>query len=199
MSGRKARTGRWTITAGATLIAVGVLSFNAWANFTATATTSNSISTGDMKINLADGPTAFSVDVTGMVPGDHAERFVDMDTTGSTVTMQNIKLAAAATSSSVLDTDGTNGLQLQVDNCTVPWTLHAGATATCTGGTSSSVKAQAAVIFSATTMNNVHLDGTTDHLRFQWYLPATADDTFRGKTSVIQYTFTGTQPANTYH
>ncbi len=194
---RTRRSGRWTITIGAALIAMGVLSFNAWAAFTASQSTSNQIGTGTMSITLADGPTAFASNVSDMVPGDYAERFVDMSTGGS-LTMQNIKLASSATSSSTLDTDATNGLQLQVDNCTVAWTLHANATATC-GGSSSAVLSQRAVIFSATTLSNVHLDGTTDHLRFQWYLPSADDDSFQGKTSTIQYTFTGTQPANKTH
>jgi hypothetical protein len=196
-STRIRRSGRWTITIGAGLVALGVLSFNAWANFTASSSKDNTIGTGTMTIVLADGPTAFSSDITNMVPGDYGERFVDMHT-GGTLTMQNIKLATNATSSSLLDTDGTNGLQLKVDNCDQAWTLHGGATATC-GGAQSAVLTQRAVIFASTTLSNVHLDGTTDHLRFQWYLPGTADDTFQGLTSTIRYTFSGTQPANTYH
>jgi hypothetical protein len=196
---RLRRPGRLTITAGAALIALGVISFNAWANFTASQQTSNTIGTGTMSIVIADGPTAFSVAVTNMVPGDHAERFVDVHT-GGTLTMSGLKLASAVTSPTTkLDSDATNGLQLVVDNCTVAWTLHAGATATCTGGTSSSVLSTGPVIMSATTMSNVHTDGTVDHLRFQWLLPSGADDTFQGLTDTIQYTFSGVQPANTYH
>lgn len=195
---RLRRPGRLTITAGAALIALGVISFNAWANFTASQTTSNQISTGTMSISINDGPTAMSVNASGLVPGDHVERFVDMNTGGS-LTMSALKLASNATSSSSLDTDGTNGLQLTVITCDEAWTLHAGAAATCDDASSQTVLGSRAVIFSATTMSNVHTDGTVDHLKFQWLLPGTADDSFQGKTSVIQYTFSGVQPANTYH
>ena len=197
---RLRRPGRLTITAGAALIALGIISFNAWADFTASQSTTNQISTGTMSIVIADGPTAMSVNVSNMVPGDYAERFVDMHTAGS-LTMSSLKLASTAgcggCASTALDTDATNGLQLQVDNCNVAWTLHANATATC--ASSSSVWSQRAVIQSATTMSNVHTDGTTDHLRFQWFLPHSADDTFQGLTSKIQYTFSGVQPANYTH
>src|SRR5206468_5465631 len=136
---RLRRPGRLTITAGAALIALGVISFNAWATFTASQSTTNTIATGTMSIVLANGPTAFSSSVSNMVPGDHAERFVDVHTAG-TLTMSSLKLASDATcggcASSALDTDATNGLQLVVDNCSQAWTLHANATATC-GGSSS--------------------------------------------------------------
>jgi spore coat-associated protein N len=190
-----------TITAGAALVALGVISFNAWANFTASQSTTNQIATGTMTITIADGPTAFSSNISGMVPGDHAERFVDIHT-GGTLTMSALKLASDAScggcSSSALDTDATNGLQFVVDTCDQAWTLHAGATATC-GGTSASVLSTGPVIMSATTMSNVDTDGTTDHLRFQWLLPSGANDTFQGLTSKIEYVFSGVQPANTYH
>jgi spore coat-associated protein N len=196
------RSGRWALTAGATLIAVGILSFNAWANFTATKTKQHTIATGTMDVNLADQATAFTVDVSDMVPGDHAERFVNLHTSG-TLTMQNVKLAASAgcggCASSALDADATDGLQLQVDTCDQVWTLHAGDTATCDSGNAASVMAQGRVIFGATTLDNIDLDTTVDYLRFQWLLPNTADDSFQGLTSTIEYTFTGTQPANTYH
>ncbi len=195
---RLRRPGRLTITAGAALIALGVISFNAWANFTASQTTSNQIGTGTMSITIADGPTAMSVNASGLVPGDHVERFVDMNTGGS-LTMSALKLASNATTSTVLDTDATNGLQLTVLNCDQAWTLHAGSAATCDDASSSTVLGSRAVIFSATTMSNVHTDGTVDHLKFQWLLPSGADDSFQNKTSVIEYTFSGVQPTNTYH
>ena len=48
------RTPRWTLVSGVALIAIGVLSFNAYASFTATASYNQAVSSGTMSIVLAN-------------------------------------------------------------------------------------------------------------------------------------------------
>lgn len=187
---------KWSVPVGVMMVAVGMLSFNAYADFTAAQTATQSVTTGTMTITLAN--STFTTAATLVVPGDTIERKVDFNT-GGNLTMQNIKLATTAgcggCTSSLMDTDATNGLQLVVQTCSVAWT--GSNPATCSG-TQQTVLTTRALIFSATTLSNIDLNGTVDHLKFILTLPSTADDTFQGLTTVVQYTFTGTQPTAGY-
>jgi spore coat-associated protein N len=108
-----------------------------------------------------------------------------------------VTLTTAASTSSVLDTDAANGLQLAVDRCSAAWTESASApyTYTC-AGTVSAVLASRPVVGAGMALANLSLAaGGVDHLRVTLALPAAADNAFQGKSSTITYTFTGTQRA----
>jgi hypothetical protein len=109
-----------------------------------------------------------------------------------------VTLTTSATSSSLLDTDATNGLQIAIDKCSQAWTESGPPyTYTC-GGSTSSVLASRALIGSAIALSNLTLTaGSTDHLRVTVTLPSSADNTLQNKSSTIDYTFTGVQRAGT--
>jgi len=99
----------------------------------------------------------------------------------------------------VLDTDGTNGLQMVIDKCSAAWTESGPPyTYTC-GGSTSTVLSSRAVIQSGVTLSNLSslTAGNTDHLRVTLTFPSGAGNSFQNKSSTIQYTFTGTQRAAT--
>ena len=105
--------------------------------------------------------------------------------------------ATAPTTSSLLDTNTSQGLQMAIDRCSAPWTEGGTAPAytyTCSG-TTSTVLASTPVVGANMTLNNLSAltAGNTDHLRVTLTLPAAAPNTLQGQSSVIQYTFTGTQ------
>jgi hypothetical protein len=202
---RKLGTPRGSIGAFVVLaiVAAAAASAGAFGTFNSTVSDTHSVTSGTVVIALgAHGAQTNRLDVpaTNVAPGDTIERSVDLLNTGS-LALADIVLTTTATTSSLLDTDATNGLQMQIDNCATPWT-EAGTspayTYTCSGG-STSVLAQRAVIGSALALTNLTAltAGDTDHLLLTLTLPSATDNTFQGLTSVIDYSFTGTQRAGT--
>jgi spore coat-associated protein N len=184
------------------LIAVSLAGVGAFATFTSTASVSQSVSTGTVTIGLGDTGTAdnrLDVAATGVVPGDTIQRAVKVSNTGNQ-DFASISLTTTATTSSLLDTDASNGLQMVVERCSVAWTESGSAPAytySCSGTTSTVVSSRA-IIGSGVTFGNVLLTaGSTNHLRVTVSLPSTAGNSLQGLTSVISYAFTGTQRAAT--
>jgi hypothetical protein len=115
--------------------------------------------------------------------------------------LASITLTTTASPSSLLDTDATNGLQLVIQICTVPWTEGGVAPAytyTCSG-TTSTVLASRAVIGSALALSNLTTTtaGNTDNLLATLSFPSAAPNTMQGLSSTITFAFTGTQRAGT--
>jgi hypothetical protein len=141
-----------------------------------------------------------NIGAANIAPGDTMQRSVDLINGGS-INLASVTLTNAATTSSLLDTDATNGLQLAIDKCSQAWTEGGTAPAytyTC-GGTTSSVLASRAIVGTNLALSNLSAltAGSTDHLRFTITFPASAGNTFQNLSSTIQYTFTGTQRAGT--
>jgi spore coat-associated protein N len=184
------------------LIAVSLAGVGAFASFTSTASVSQSITSGTVTIALGATGTAnnrLDVAATGVVPGDTIQRAVNVSNTGNQ-DFASISLTTTASTSSLLDTDATNGLQMVIERCSVAWTESGSAPAytyTCSGTTSTVVSSRA-IIGSGLTFSNVLLTaGSTNNLRVTLTLPSTAGNTLQGLTSVISYAFTGTQRAAT--
>jgi hypothetical protein len=139
------------------------------------------------------------MNATGFVPGDSISRSIDLANTGN-LAFAGISMASTATTSSLLDTDKVNGLQLTVKSCPVTWTetvTNGVATYTCSGTTTTVVNSGAAVT-SASLNGIASLNaGGTDHLVVTLTLPASADNTFQGKTSALSVSFTGAQKTGT--
>ena len=183
-------------------VAAAVAGLGTFATFTSSTSASNTVTTGTVVIALgATGAQTNRLDINAVdvASDDNIQRTVDLLNTGS-IALSTLTLTTTAAPSSLLDTDGTNGLQLTIDTCDVPWT-EAGPpyTYTCSGSTSS-VLATRAVIGATLTLNNLTAFGaapTTDHLRIQLHLPVGAGNTFQGLTSTVSFNFTATQRAGT--
>jgi spore coat-associated protein N len=184
------------------LIAVSLAGVGAFASFTSTASVSQSITSGTVTIALGSTGTAnnrLDVAATGVVPGDTIQRAVNVSNTGNQ-DFASISLTTTASTSSLLDTDASNGLQMVIERCSVAWTESGSAPAytySCSGTTSTVVSSRA-IIGAGVTFGNVLLTaGSTNNLRVTLTLPSTAGNTLQGLTSVISYAFTGTQRAAT--
>jgi spore coat-associated protein N len=185
------------------LLALLLVGLGAFATFTSTTSASHSVTTGTVTIALgATGASTnrLNVNATAVAPGDTIQRSFDLINQG-TLDLASITLTTNATTSSLLDTDATNGLQMAIDKCSVPWTESGSSPAftySCSGSTST-VLAQRAVIGSNLSLSNLGslTAGVTDHLRLTLTLPSSADNSFQNLTSTIQYSFTGTQRAAT--
>lgn len=162
----------------------------------------DSVSAGPQSIasgtfDLADnGVNTLAVAASGVAPGDTVERVIDLQNNGS-VGFSAVNMSVAATTSSLLDTDVTNGLKISVDKCTAAW-VASGNAFTCAdvGGPTNVVSSRAvlATIGSLGTLNAFGPAGV-DHLRVTLTLPTTAGNTFQGLTSAFTYTFDAVQRA----
>jgi predicted ribosomally synthesized peptide with SipW-like signal peptide len=181
--------------------AASISGLGTFATFTSSTSASHTVSSGTVTIALgATGASTnrLTVDATAIAPGDTIQRSVDLINQG-TLNLASVTLTTAATTSSLLDTDATYGLQIVVDKCSAAWTESGPPyTYTCSGSTSS-VLTTRAVIQSGVTLSNLSslTAGSTDHLRVTLTLPSGAGNSFQNKSSTIQYTFTGTQRAAT--
>jgi hypothetical protein len=191
------------LSAALLLLAVGMSALGAYATFTGSASVSHTVSSGTVTIALgATGASTnrLNVNATNIAPGDTIERSVDLSNTGS-LDLSSVTLTTAASPSSLLDSDGSNGLQMVIDRCASAWTESGTSPAftySCSGG-AVSVVASRAVIGSNMSLPGLSAltTGGTDHLRVTLTLPAATGNTFQGLSSTISYTFTGTQRAAT--
>jgi predicted ribosomally synthesized peptide with SipW-like signal peptide len=183
--------------------AAGIAGLGTFATFTSSTSASQSVSSGTVTIALGATGAAtnrLTVGASNIAPGDTIQRSVDLINSGS-IDLSGITLTTSATTSSLLDTDATNGLQMVIDRCSNAWTEGGVAPAytyTCSG-TTSTVLAGRAVVGSNLALSNLTAltNGVTDHLRVTLSFPSAAPNTFQNQSSTLQYTFTGTQRAGT--
>lgn len=182
--------------------AAAIAGLGTFATFTSTTNATNSVSSGTVAIALGEAATTanrLSVVASDVVPGDTIQRSVDLIST-STDGLSSVELTTTApVTTSLLDTDATDGLQMVVDQCSVAWTeggTAAAPTYTC-GGTATSALATGPVIQSGADLSGLAiLSGPgTSHLRITLTLPTSADNDFQDLTSVVDYSFTATQRA----
>lgn len=158
------------------------------------------VSSGTVDIALGSA-NRLTVGASGVAPGDSIQRAVDIVNNGSLDFASASLTTLAALPATALTTDTTNGLQMAVDKCSVPWTetpVGAGYTYACSG-TISAVLASAPVIQSAVPLTGLAAltSGGTDHLRVTLSLPTGAGNTFQNLSSTISYQFDATQRAGT--
>ena len=184
--------------------AASIAGLGTYATWTSTTSENHTISSGNVTIALGSTGAAtnrLNVGASGLAPGDTVQRSVDLTNSGS-IDLASVTLTTSApTTTSLLDTDATNGLQMVIDKCSQAWTEAGTAPAytyTC-GGTTSSVLASRAVIGSNLSLSNLvaTTPTQTDHLRVTLTLPAGAPNTLQNQSSTIVYAFTGTQRAAT--
>lgn len=210
------------LVAGSLALAFG----GAFATFTDTASgASPIISSG--KIMIAVGPTNDTTAANNIVPGDTIAREVDLNATGATANAASITLGISANPSSLLDTDPTNGLQVQLQSCASAPVSSGGSapTYTCSGGfTTVPIGGQSQVSVASLesapatlgTLNSLTAGGQ-DYLVLTLSLPVSAPGNFaqvpktcsgtaggtsstenlEGCNSALTYNFTATQEAGT--
>ena len=177
--------------------AASIAGLGTFATFTSSTSASHTVSSGTVTIALgATGASTnrLNIGATAIAPGDTIQRSVDLINQGS-LDLASVTLTTSATTSSLLDTDVTNGLQMVIDKCSVAWT-EAGPpyTYTCSGSTSSVLASHAVIGSSLPLLGLSSLTaGASDHLRVTLTLPSGAGNTLQNQTSTISYAFNGTQ------
>jgi len=159
------------------------------------------VASGTVDIALGTGqPNRLTVGASDVAPGDTIQRAVDITNAG-TIGFASVSLTTSATTTSVLDTDATNGLQMAVDRCSVPWTEGGAAPAytyACPGVRTIAVASRPVIGANLGLGALASLTPAgTDHLLVTLTLPTSADNTFQTQTSTIAYTFDAQQRAGT--
>ena len=131
------------------------------------------------------------VDATGLSPSASVHRTFDVVNSAST-TFSTFTLSTTATTSSLLDTDAVDGLQVRLERCTTAWTESGSApgyTYSCSG-TRTQALAFRPVAMTAVPLGSMQsaTPGGTDHLLLTEHLPTTADNTFQNQTSAFTFT-----------
>ena len=194
-SSRRGNTGKILISLGAVGAAAAVAGLGTFGSFASTTSGSQAVGTGTVVIGLGTTGGKVGVDASNVVPGDTIQRAVTLANSG-TSNLAAVNLTTTASPSNLLTTDATNGLRLKIDSCSVAWTAVAPTTAptyTCSG-TVTTVLADQAVIGANTLISTTAVThGVTDNLRVTLTLPTTADNTFQGLSSTVNFSFTGSQ------
>src|SRR5690242_3999858 len=147
----KTTTGKVIASLALVGTAAGVAGLGTYGAFTSSTSASDTVASGTVAIALGATGTAnrLTVAASGLVPGDTVQRAVTLSNAAGNQNLSAITLTTAATSTSTkLDSDTTNGLQIAVDKCSTGW-VEAGTnpayTYTCTG-TTTTVLASRSVI-----------------------------------------------------
>ncbi len=177
--------------------AAAVAGLGTFGTFTdSTTPVSAQLTSGTVSIKLSE-PVAIPATTAGFLPGDSLTRPVTLTNDGNSP-LSSVALGVTTTNPSVLTTDPVNGLQLTLKACSVAWTQAGTAPLYTCAGTERAITTGGAAIGNRTLEAPASLTpGGTDHLLITLSLPATADNTFQGKTSTLALTFSGVQRAAT--
>lgn len=190
--------------------AAGLAGLGTFAAFTDTGTGTQQITAGTVNVDLGtNAGNRLSVVAEGLVPGDTIQRRVTLTNSGNQ-NLASLTLTTAATTSSSMNTDTTDGLQMKIDKCagalgwreqgTGPYTYTCDqATAGDNAGTRTTVLARRPIIGTNIALSNISAltAGQTDDMVVTADLPTTAPNTMQGQSSVIDYTFNATQRSAT--
>jgi len=195
-SGLRGNTRKIMLSLGVVGAAAAVAGMGTFGTFTSTTSGSETVNSGTVAIALGTGAAStLAVPAVNVVAGDTIQRAVTLNNTGNS-DLSTVTLTTAASPSSKLDTDVTQGLQLKIDSCSVAWTAVAPTTAptyTCSGTTSSVLATKAVIGANTAITTRATSAATTDNLVVTLTLPGTADNTFQNLNSTIGFTFNATQ------
>ena len=182
---------------GVLAAAAAVAGMGTFGAFTdSTAPLASDVATGTVSIDLAAPAHAIDfADVDGgWLPGDRSFLVVDLVNTGTSA-LSSVTLDVAATTSSILDTDTTDGLQLTIDGCDEAWDTSGGEY-TC-AGTVTHHYAGPVVLSEQLPGASSLTPGGVDHLLATVALAQSAGNQFMDAASALGIQFTGTQRTGT--
>jgi hypothetical protein len=176
--------------------AVAVAGLGTFGQFTdTTSPVGTKVDTGVVSVDVSS-PAGAAVPFSGgmMLAGDSRSALVDLVNNGTTP-LSTLTLTSTATSSSVLDQDKVNGLQLTVESCSVAWITGASAPY-CTGTVTSYVNQPIIMSNAPLAASPAMAPMKFDHLKLTATLPSSATaDAFQAASSNLSFVFTGSQRA----
>lgn len=179
--------------------AASVAGLGTFGSFTSTTDASAAVASGKVELTLGSPALGLSVPAANLVPGDTVQRAITLNRGANSEKFGSITMttASTATPATVLTTDGTNGLQLKVEQCATSWT-QSGNALTCASPTT--LVASRSVIGTDVALGQALTDQLnsatpTAFLKVTVSLPTTADNNFQSKTDGVKFSFTATQRA----
>jgi hypothetical protein len=176
---------------GATAAIAGLGTFGTFSDSTTPVDTS--VDSGVVSVDVADAGAGM-VPFTGglMLPGDSRRFRVDLVNSGNTA-LGSVSLGSVATTSSVLDSDPVNGLQLRLETCSQAWT-DSGSSVTCVGTKKIWYSGRMVVANQSLSGAASLVPGGVDHLLLTASLPSsTTTEAYQGASSSLRFVFTGVQ------
>ncbi|WP_372728259.1 TasA family protein [Nocardioides sp.] len=188
----------------ATVVLVGgaasVAGLGTFGAFTSTTAATQNVATGTLTLGLTQHSTlGTTVDATNMVPGDTVQRSVTLTRPAAAEKFGSVLLTSTGSTSNVLTSDTTKGLQVSVDECSTAWVMTPSTKVlTCAGTTTPIISSRPVLqsgldLGSATT--SLNSGAAAANLRVTMSLPVAADNSFQGKSNAITFTFDATQRA----
>ena len=193
------------IVAAASIGGASLVSSSVFAALTASATNTSAtaVSSGYMSLTQAPGGASggFSTAITALAPLDSVVRLVTL-TNASTLDAASMTLAVSDATPTALTTNGTTGLQVTIQQCTVAYTA---VTYACSG-TESTVRAASSILSLATPQALTLipaslLAGGVTYLKIAISLPDSTENTLNGvipagiqnKSASLTWTIAATQ------
>jgi spore coat-associated protein N len=99
--------------------AASIAGLGTFATFTTSTSASHTIASGTLSLTAPF--SRLGTGASPIAPGDTMQRAIDLSYSGS-ISLGSATLTTNATSSSLLDSDATNGLQIAIDKCSAAWT-----------------------------------------------------------------------------
>ncbi|WP_116451177.1 hypothetical protein [Blastococcus litoris] len=175
---------------GASVAIAGLGTFGSFTETTAPVETN--VETGTVSIRLSPAASYASVPFTagGLMPGDSTSTPFDLVNDGD-VAWDSVTFTSWATSSSLLDTDQVNGLQLTLESCPTSWTV-VGSGYAC-GGAVQEFYSGPIIMDDALAGAASLQPGQVDHLLATIDFPTTAGEAHENKVSQLAFAFTAVQ------
>lgn len=194
----RARVAASVAVLGVTGAVAGLATYGTFTDSTSPVVTATA--TGVVSIDLAKAAGAATLSLFpngGFLAGDSESSPLDLVNDGSSPLGQ-VSLASRATTSSALDADAVNGLQLTVRDCSTDWAKANGAWSC--PGTATTVYSGRILLDSVLAGLDSLAPGGVDHLLLTAGLPTAADDeAVAGARSALDFTFTAVQRGGAAH
>lgn len=171
------------------LSACGGVFTGAYGYFTSSSSAAMSLTVGgSIKLSWNDTAAAGSnltLAVGPLMPTDSVQRIADLANTGS-VGISQVQLAITGTGTG----SSSDGVQLALDRCSVPWTV-AGAAFTCSGALTSISPDRPVQATLALSDSPVRTAAKADHLRFTFRLPDSSPTGAQNSAGSVRVVATG--------
>lgn len=175
---------------GATVAIAGLGTFGSFTD--STVPVESGVQTGTLSINLSPAATSATVPFRtgGFMPGDSAARAFDVVNDGD-VAWDSVTFTSWATSSSLLDRDTVDGLQLTVESCSTAWGVD-GSRYVC-GGSEREFYSGPVIMDQPLAGAASLAPGKVDHLLATVDFPSTAGEELQNQVSQLAFRFTAVQ------
>jgi hypothetical protein len=174
----------------ATLAGSLVVGGTAWALFTAADTNTASVASGAVVLEWDDTTVLpLPLDIGPLRPGESTHQLVELTHQG-TVPATEMQLAYTGTDSAL--TDPSDGIQMTLEECSLPWS-GAGQNTACPGATTNLAPDRPITGRTDLSTTTAAAPGATRHLRFTFRLPDSSPTSAQGTSTILEFTVLGNQ------